>query len=157
MNKETQYLIKTFESILSGQPWFGRSVYNLLGEIDESKIQIKPNAGSHSLIELLWHMNTWAEFALGGLENRSVEALETIERNDWRNIDPKVHTWKRGIEQLNSIHNNIIELLKQKTNDSYLSDIVPNREYNFRFLLNGVIQHNIYHTGQIAYIKKLLE
>jgi uncharacterized damage-inducible protein DinB len=157
MNKETQYLIKTFESTLSGQPWFGRSVYKLLGEIDEAKIQIKPNAESHSLIELLWHMSTWAEFTLGGLENRSVEVMKTIEGNDWRDIDPKVHTWKKGVEQLHSTHNNIIELLKQKTDDSYLSDIVPNREYNFRFLLNGLVQHNIYHIGQIAYIKKLLE
>ena len=67
MNKEIQYIIKSFENTLTGQPWFGRSVYAILGEVDESKVQIKPNETEHSLIELLWHMNTWAEFTLGSL------------------------------------------------------------------------------------------
>src|SRR5436190_2594925 len=156
MNKETQYIIKNFEATLSGQPWFGRAVYEILGEADESKVQTKPNGTEHSMIELLWHMNTWAEFALGGLENRTVEQMKTIEANDWRDIDPKTHTWKEGVEQLKATHNKIIEILKQKEDDIFLGDIVPLRKYNFRFLLNGLIQHNIYHLGQVAYLKKML-
>jgi hypothetical protein len=82
--------------------------------------------------------------------------MKAIEANDWRNIDPKIHTWKKGIEQLKATHNKIIELLKQKEDDNFLGDIVPLRKYNFRFLLNGLIQHNIYHLGQVAYLKKML-
>ena len=156
MNKETQYIIKSFESTLSEQPWYGRAVYEILGEIDESKVQTKPNGTEHSMIDLLWHMNTWAEFTLGGLENRTVEQMKTIEANDWRTIDPKTHTWQKGVEQLKASHNKIMELLKQKEDDGFLSDIVPLRKYNFRFLLNGLIQHNIYHLGQVAYLKKML-
>jgi len=156
MNKETQYIIKSFESILSGQPWFGRAVYEILGEADESKVHTKPNGTEHSMIDLLWHMNTWAEFALGSLENRSAEDMKAIEANDWREIDTKKHGWKKGLEQLKAIHNKILELLKQKTDDDFLGDIVPLRKYNFRFLLNGLIQHNIYHLGQVAYLKKML-
>lgn len=157
MNKETLYIIKTLESTLSGQPWFGRSVYDLLQEIDGSKVHVKPNSGSHSLIELLWHMNTWAEFALGGVENRTIEQMKEIETKDWRVIDPKIHTWQKGIEQLKATHEKILEQLKQKNDDSFLNDLVPNRQFNFRFMLNGLIQHNIYHAGQIAYLKKVLE
>jgi hypothetical protein len=32
---------------------------------------------------------------------------------------------------------------------------VDERKYNFRKLLHGLIQHDIYHLGQIAYIKKI--
>jgi uncharacterized damage-inducible protein DinB len=156
MNKETQYIIKTFESTLNGQPWFGRGVYKILAEIDDAKADKKPNGGSHSLLDLIWHMNTWAEFALGALENRTIEQLKEIESLDWRTIDPKVHTWKKGVDQLKATHDKIMELLNGKTDDSFLGEIVPNREYNFRFLLNGLIQHNIYHLGQVAYINKLL-
>jgi uncharacterized damage-inducible protein DinB len=156
MNKETQSIIKSFEDTLSNQPWFGRSVYEILGEADEFKVHTKPNGTEHSMIELLWHMNTWADFTLGSLENRSVEEMKAIEGNDWREIDPKTHTWKKGLEQLKATHNKIVEMLKQKTGDSYLSDIVPLRKYDFRYLLNGLIQHNIYHLGQVAYLKKML-
>ncbi|HWR32341.1 MAG TPA: hypothetical protein VN451_02350 [Chitinophagaceae bacterium] len=58
MNKETQSIIRNLQNTLSGQPWFGRAVYELLDEIDESKVSIKPNGKEHSLLELLWHMNT---------------------------------------------------------------------------------------------------
>jgi len=156
MNKETQSIIKSFEDTLSNQPWFGRAVYEILGEADESKAHTKPNSTEHSMIELLWHMNTWADFTLGSLENRSVDEMKAIEGNDWRNIDPKIHTWKKGVEQLKATHNKIIELLKQKEDDNFLGDIVALRKYNFRFLLNGLIQHNIYHLGQVAYVKKML-
>jgi len=155
MNKETQYIIKSFESTLSGQPWFGRAVYEILEEVDEVKANIKPNGSDHSMIVLLWHMNTWAEFVLGSLENKTTDEMKVIEANDWREIDPKVHTWKKGMEQLKGTHSNIIEILNKKE-DSFLSEIVPTRKFNYRFMLNGLIQHNIYHLGQVAYLKKML-
>jgi len=119
-------------------------------------VHTKPNGTEHSMIELLWHMNTWAEFTLGSLEKRSVDEMKAIEANDWRTIDPKTHTWQKGIEQLKATHKKIVELLNQKTDDSFLGDIVPLRKYNFRYLLNGLIQHNIYHLGQVAYVRKML-
>ena len=121
MNKETQYIIKSFESTLGGQPWFGRAVYDILEEVDEAKTNTKPNGTEHSMIELLWHMNTWAEFTLGGLENRTVDQMKTIEADDWRQLDPKDHTWKKGIEKLKSTHNTIVTLLKEKKEDDYVS------------------------------------
>ena len=155
MNKETQYIIKSFESTLSGQPWFGRAVYEILEEVDEVKANIKPNGSDHSMIVLLWHMNTWAGFVLGSLENKTAEEMKAIEANDWREIDPKIHTWKKGMEQLRVTHNKIVEILSKKE-DSFLSEIVPTRKFNYRFMLNGLIQHNIYHLGQVAFLKKML-
>ena len=155
MNKETQYIIKSFESTLSAQPWFGRAVYEILQEVDEAKANIKPNGSDHSMIVLLWHMNTWAEFVLGSLENKTVDEMKAIEANDWREIDPKVHTWKKGMEHLKATHSKIIEILNKKE-DSFLSEIVPTRKFNYRFMLNGLVQQNIYHLGQVAYVKKML-
>jgi hypothetical protein len=83
-------------------------VYEILGEIDESKVNVKPNNNSHSMLELLWHMNTWVEFVLANLEGRSTDELKTVEKNDWRNIDSKNHTWEKGMEQFQSMHKKII-------------------------------------------------
>ena len=156
MNKETLSIIKSLETTLSGQPWFGRSVYAIVEEVDESKANIKPNENAHSLTELLWHLNTWTEFALGALENRSVDEMKTVEAKDWREIDTEVHTWKKGMEELKAMNQKIIDLLKKKNDDSYLNEIVPARKYNLRILLKGHVQHTIYHLGQIAYVKKML-
>jgi uncharacterized damage-inducible protein DinB len=155
MRKEIDSIIRNLQNTLEGEPWFGRAVYELLGEIEESKTSVKPNNTEHSLLELLWHMNTWAEFTLAHLENKLADEVTTIEQNDWRTISPERHSWKKGIAQLKSVYEKIIGILKKKEDD-FLKEPVPNREFNFRFMLNGLIQHTIYHAGQIAYIKKLL-
>ena len=57
--------------------------------------------------------------------------------------------------EFKAIHKKIINLLK-KRDDAFLHEIVDYRKYDFRFLINGMIEHNIYHLGQIAYLNKLL-
>ena len=155
MNKETQSTISNLQNVLSGEPWFDRSVYSLLEEIDTSKIYTKPDENSHSLADLLYHLLTWAEFTLKSLERAREEEIRAIEKLDWRKIDPAIHSWKKGLNELKSVHEKIILVLKDK-DDEFLSEKVEFRKYNFRVLLNGLIEHNIYHLGQIAYVKKLL-
>lgn len=155
MRKEIDHIITTIHSVLDGEPWFGRSVMSLLQEIDPAVVHKKPTQNSHSLIELLYHMNTWAEFTLKRLEKVEEKDLAAFEKLDWREIEPNEHTWEKGVAQFKVTHDLIIELLGTK-DDEFLSGEVDYREYDFRFLLHGIIQHDIYHAGQIAYLKKLL-
>jgi uncharacterized damage-inducible protein DinB len=156
MNKEIQSIIRNFENTLDGTPWFGRPVYALMREVDESIASTKPNENSHSLTELLYHMLTWAEFTLNRLERNMVTDMAASEKLDWREIDPTIHGWEEGLSALIATHQHIIALLHTK-DDEFLKEKADYRNYNFRFMLNGLIQHNIYHAGQIAYLKKLLE
>jgi uncharacterized damage-inducible protein DinB len=155
MNKEIQYLITTLQNTLYGEPWFGRSAFSILEEIDPSLVYIKPKETEHSLIELLYHMITWAGFTLRRLEGDKNDDKTLLEQTDWREIDPVEHTWEKGMEQFKQINEQIVEQLHTKE-DSFLKEKADFREYNFRFLMNGLIQHNIYHLGQIAYVNKLL-
>lgn len=155
MNKELQSIIRNLENTLDGTPWYGRPVYAILREIDPGIAYQKPSADSHSLAELLYHMLTWAEFTLKRLERDHSQDLAAFEKLDWRPIDPAFHNWDEGLAALIATHQQIIALLHTK-DEFFLSETVDYRQYNFRFLLNGLIQHNIYHLGQIAYAVKLL-
>jgi uncharacterized damage-inducible protein DinB len=155
MNKEIQSIITNLEKVNGGQPWYGRPVYEMLDEIDPAIVYKKPNK-QHSLADLLYHMITWADFTLHRIKGDKEKDMSVFEELDWREINPKIHTWKKGLAQFKDIHKNIVELLNHK-DDKFLKEMVDYRKYNFRFLLNGLIQHNIYHIGQVAYVKKLLE
>jgi uncharacterized damage-inducible protein DinB len=155
MNKEISSVILSFESLLNGQPWFGRSMYEILDETDSKKVFIKPNGTEHSLAELLWHMNTWADFTLKRVQKDNSYDLRAAEELGWRIIDPKLHSWRKGIKEFKFLHALIIKELKKKE-DAFLEEKVDYRNYNFRFLLNGLVQHDIYHLGQIAYLNKML-
>jgi uncharacterized damage-inducible protein DinB len=155
MNKEIQSIINRIETINSGEPWFGRAVFIILDEVDPAIAFEKPNDAEHSLIDLLYHMITWADFTLKRLEKDTIDDLRAAEELDWRKIDPMQHSWKKGLKEFKAIHKKIITLLKKKE-DAFLNEKVDYRKYNFRFLLNGMIEHNIYHLGQIAFLKKMV-
>ena len=156
MNKEIQSIINELKSINSGDPWYGRPVYALLDEIDPSIVYKKPNEQSHSLIELLYHMITWAGFTLRRIEGDKEQDLAAFEKLDWREIDPHIHNWEKGLKEFKQIQADIIALLETK-DDGFLKQIVDYRKYNFQVLLRGLIQHNIYHSGQVAYLVKSLK
>jgi uncharacterized damage-inducible protein DinB len=156
MNNEIQSIIRDLENTLDGTPWFGRAVYELLREVDESKASIKPKEDAHSMIELIYHMLTWAQFTLKRIEKDKINDLAAFEKLDWRDIDPQVHGWEEGLSEYIATHQQIIAQLQTK-DDAFLDEKVDYRKYNFRFLLNGLIQHNIYHAGQIVYLKTLLQ
>jgi len=155
MNKELQSIISNLERVNTGTPWYGRPVFDILDEIDPSIVYKRPNK-QHSLAELLYHMITWADFTLHRVKGDKEKDMTAFEKLDWRKIDPRVHTWEKGLKKFKDIHKEIVELLNQE-DDTFLKGVVDYRNYNFRFLLNGLIQHNIYHLGQVAYVKKLLE
>jgi uncharacterized damage-inducible protein DinB len=155
-SKEIQSIARTLKNTLDGEPWYGRPVYPVLREIDSTIAYKKIKPDSHSLVDLLYHMLTWAEFTLKRIEKDKINDLAAFEKLDWRDIDPKVHDWDEGLAAFIATHQQIIAHLQSK-DDAFLNETVDYREYNFRYLLNGLIQHNIYHLGQIIYLKKLLD
>lgn len=155
MNTEIRQLIKRIEQVNTGEPWFGRSVFEILEQADPKKVSLKHKSTDHSLLEILWHMNTWAGFTLKRIEKDTENDMAAFEQLDWRVIDPKIHTWDKGLKEFKSTQKKIISRLKKKK-DPFLGETVDYRKYNFRFLINGMIEHNIYHLGQIAYLIKTL-
>lgn len=155
MGKEINAIVKQMQDVLSGGPWYGKAVLIMLDEVSKENVYKKTNENSHSLIELLYHMVTWAEFTQHRLEKTRDMDIKAFEALDWRKTNPEIHTWNNGIAQFTAATNKTIEILKVSSDD-ILEEKVDFREYNFRYLLNGIIQHNIYHIGQIAYLNKLL-
>ena len=152
---EINYIIEQLKDSFTGDPWFGRNATALLAEVNESNAFQKP-ANQHSIVELVWHMVNWREFAISRIDTSAAKDLHYFEINDWRTVD---HSDKEqlplALEQLNKTQEELIHLISSKT-DSWLNGNVAERDYTYKKLLNGIIQHDIYHLGQIAYIVKML-
>ncbi len=58
----------------------------------------------------------------------------------------------------NALYNSRIELIELFANhdDTYLENKFLDTEYNFHYLIEGIIQHDLYHLGQIGITIKLL-
>jgi uncharacterized damage-inducible protein DinB len=156
MNKEILYIAEQIKETYEGDPWFGRNAKVLLAEVNEGAAFKKPN-GQHSIVELVWHMITWREFTISRFKKEAAKDLHYFETHDWRELDHNnKRLWPEGLQRLKETQKELLKIVKAQT-DELLDQNVEERKYNFRKLLNGILQHDIYHLGQIAYIKKLLE
>lgn len=154
MNTEINLLIAQLKDSWEGEPWFGRNAKALLAEVDDAIAFTQLN-GQHSILALVWHMANWREFAISHLAPTD-KSLSYFEENDWRSLD---HTnkalWPEGLQKLQQSQEELLRLLSQKE-DALLEQNVSDRTYNYRKLISGIIQHDIYHLGQIAFITKAL-
>ena len=154
MNNELKMYAAQLNENFSGEPWFGRNIQVILKEINEDIASQKPN-GQHSMLELLYHMINWRLFTINRLEKSSA-TVKSFEENDWQVLDHQDKSlWQKGIEQLNDTQQRLLNLINTMK-DEDLQSPVHERDYENRTLINGIIQHDIYHLGQIAYIKKML-
>ena len=155
MNPEILQIAEQIKDAYEGDPWFGRNAKTLLSEISEEMAFQKPS-GQHSILELVWHMVNWKEFVISRLVDEKRDDLAQFEENDWRELNHSdIDLWSQGLERFNKAYKQLLELV-MKQNDALLSRPVHRRNYTFRKLLYGSVQHDIYHLGQIAYVKKLL-
>ena len=156
MNNEILVIAKQIKEAYEGDPWYGKSTKKLLSEVDEQIVFEKPS-GQHSILELLWHMITWKEFTISRLRTDNTLDLNYFEKQDWRELDHSDKAlWKQGLEKFHQNHNELVAIIQQQK-DELLSQTVDERKYDFRKLLYGILEHDIYHLGQIAYIKKILQ
>ena len=149
---ETRRIKSQLRRAFEGEAWHGPSVLELLKGVTAEQAAAHPIAGAHSIWELALHIATWERF----VQRRIVEAT-ALEPTDEENF-PAVHdtseqAWRAAIEEITSNHQALLETVTA-LDEARLSEIVAGKPYSVYFMLHGVIQHDLYHAGQIALLKK---
>ena len=153
---ELPFIIEQLRDMYQGDPWFGRNAKALLSEVDESIAFEKPN-DQHSIVELVWHMNNWHEFALSRIRKDYEQDVFYYEENDWRYLDHNDNSlWKSALSRFHEIHTELLKTIRELS-EEILDKEVEGRRYTYRKLLHGILQHDIYHLGQIAFLVKLIK
>lgn len=155
MNTQVNSIITSLKETLDGEPWYGKSVYAILNGINPGLTNVRAAQHPHTALDLIYHLLTWTEFTLARINGEKIDDLQQFDSLDWREIDPQIHGWEEAVQQFRETNTRIIGVLQGKTDD-WLKEKVDYREYDFLTLLNGIIQHHIYHAAQINFIDKAL-
>ena len=135
-----------------GEAWHGPSVKELLSNVTAEQAAAHPVAGAHSIWELVLHIGAWENIARLRIKGEGRDTPTT--EQDWPPVtDTSEQAWKAALEELERGNQSLrdeVALL----DDGQLGDIIPVHNYSIYFLLHGVIQHSLYHAGQIALLKK---
>ena len=62
--------------------------------------------------------------------------------------------WREAVTGANRTHDQLVKMVEGLP-DSRLRDRVPGKRYDFYHMLHGIAQHELYHAGQIAILKKV--
>src|SRR5215470_11728174 len=136
-----------------GEAWHGPALKELLADVTAKQAFAHPVSGAHSIWELVLHITVWTRAAWGATEGIPMpKIVGTVQ--DWQTVgDPSPEAWKAALSRLFEAKDEIAAAIEQ-FGDARLIAIVPGRNYDFYYLFHGIVQHSLYHAGQIALLKK---
>lgn len=146
MKKEIARIQSQLEQAYSGDAWHGPSLLEILSGVEAETAGARPLAGAHSIEEILAHVVAWQDEAtrrLGG------SGGELPPERDW----PETGGFRELVDRLKSSHEALRDAVSELS-DEVLDEKVKGRRESYYVLLHGIIQHNLYHAGQIAMLTK---
>jgi uncharacterized damage-inducible protein DinB len=135
-----------------GSAWHGPALLELLKDVDAPRAAAKPLKDVHSIWELVLHIAAWDG---AGLKRLSGKKCQLKGAKNFPPVPvPTEAAWQSAIAETKCTHDALVKTVAGLS-ESRLRDQVPGKRYDFYHMLHGIAQHELYHAGQIAILKKL--
>lgn len=154
MTREIKRLDEQLRRTLEGEAWHGPSVLESLTGLSAAQAASQPIAGAHSIWELVLHLTGDYDLVLRRLagDGRPHTAAE-----DWPECPaPTEENWQRTVQALKEMNKKLRQAVRGFPDERLDDPLVPEVPYSAYTQFIGVTQHHLYHTGQIALLKRAL-
>lgn len=155
-NSAILHYIDQLEKAMDGDVWIDETFEKKLKNIDEDNAFIRPLLNVHSVAEVISHLLEWRISILSNLRG----GTRTITSNsswNWRTNDElSAIGWQSLLAAFNKSQEEIVESLRDK-DDEFLQQTAKGETHDIQYYLDGLLQHDMYHLGQIGLIIKLLK
>ena len=145
-------IAEQLRNAFEGSAWHGPALLELLADVDPATASSHPLPETHSIWELVLHIAAWDDAV-----NRRIVERKALPLKAAQNFPPvkdkSAAAWKQAGAHLKKTHGALVKTAAGLS-DERLNERVPGKKYNLRFMLDGVAQHELYHAGQIAILKK---
>jgi uncharacterized damage-inducible protein DinB len=151
VNSESALIAEQLRRAFEGEAWHGPALLELLQDVDATTAAAKPLSDAHSIWELVLHVAVWDGAALSRLAG--VITQPTGVANFPVVSKPTSAEWRKTVAHAKRVHDRLVKTVASLP-DPRLRERVPGKKYDFHFMLHGIAQHELYHAGQIAILKK---
>jgi uncharacterized damage-inducible protein DinB len=146
-----------FRRAFEGEAWHGPAVLALLDGVTAQQAAAHPIPGAHSIWELTLHIAAWERACLRRLNG---DPAQLSDAEDWEPInDPSEAAWEATKQELIDNHRELLDAIASVDEARLNEPIITHPEIPFSSVyvtLHGGVQHDLYHAGQIAMLKKAL-
>jgi uncharacterized damage-inducible protein DinB len=139
----------------AGDAWHGDSLFEILDGVTAAQAAARPIKNAHTIWEIVLHIAAWDNAVLRRLGGVAMELSDT--QNFPTVTDASETAWRKALAEVQRVHDELVEAVSVLP-DSRLGEMVPGKEgahYTFYYMLHGVAQHELYHAGQIALLRKM--
>lgn len=133
-----------------GEAWHGPSFAETVREF-HGNTGAHYGASPHTPVEIVLHIAVWLEVCR---ERMLGTAVSPTAEEDWPTPDAGRKGWQSAIRRVHAAHDELQQTLSAMT-DADLRRPVPAHDYDTYFMLHGVIQHTLYHTGQLMLLARI--
>lgn len=148
---EISRITDELQRAFAGPAWHGPALMQTLAGVTADIAAAHPIRQAHSIWEIVLHVTAWRPAVVRRLRGETVELTGAA---DWPHIEKfTTPAWEEAIRNLEQAHGNLFDEVRRLT-DSRLAERVAGKDYDVRFMLHGMAQHDAYHAGQIAVLKK---
>jgi uncharacterized damage-inducible protein DinB len=153
MRNKVQLLAKQFHDVYDGAPWYGDSARSKLATLDPALATLVIADLGRSVSQVVAHLTAYQRFAIARLRDSTEFAVPLNSTVDWPELRD-VMNWEEVYQAFTETQQELHALILDN-DDEMLNKQVPGKDYDFQFLLDGIVQHAAYHLGQIGILLRL--
>jgi len=136
-----------------GPAWHGPALAETLAGVTWKTAAQRALAHSHTIWEIVLHLTVWMSVVTRRLEGAEIRTLPPDQ--DWPAMpEASESAWQSALERLAAAQRNLETVVSRLTDERLDDSILGSVPYSIYTILHGAVQHNLYHAGQIALLKK---
>jgi len=153
MSATATFAIKQLQTTFHGGAWHGPAVMEVLEGVTHEQAAARPIANGNTIWQLVHHLAFTMDLVRARLHGD--ERL----RSDEEHWPPVTHTsesgWQKSLGWLKRSHEELVKAVEEHDGD--LNEEFPaGMGVTHAARLHGCVEHNCYHAGQIAHLRKLI-
>ena len=149
MSSEIDHILDQLQRSFTANAWHGPAVLEVLAGVDADAARRRPIRGAHSTLEIVFHMTAWKDIVRRRLEG---DKFDITPEMDWPQPGEGAAAWEGARASLDRAHARLLEVIARF--DPARLDQPPAGGSSAYVLMHGIIQHDLYHAGQIALLRK---
>jgi len=151
---EIERILDQLKRAFEGPAWYGPSVREVLAGVTAEQAVSRPLPGAHTIWELIHHIAVWEDVGRRRLEGDPAP-IDISSPEDWPPADPASEAaWEEAKASLDRGHQRLCNAIA-RVDQSRLNDPILEGMSTVYVTLHGIVQHDLYHAGQIAILKKV--
>ena len=136
--------------------WHGPSVAEAIGDLTAKQAATHVISHAHSAWELVLHIAAWAEIAQARLDGEPWLTPTNAEDFPPPGIRRGKPEWIAAQRRAATAYEALAAAVKVRA-PADLDALVVGQKYTAAVMLHGVVEHGVYHAGQIMLLRKSLQ